>query len=300
MKKMNVNRIFDIVNYSLLILMAVIFLYPLYFTVIASVSEPVHVVQGDVVLWPKGFTLEPYSHIMERKDLWLGYWNSIVVTGLGTVLNLFYTIPAAYALSKKNMRFRGFFSTYFVIPMFISGGLLPFYITVKNLGLLNKPYSLILIGGVSIFNVVVTRTYFQSSIPESLYDAAKIDGCSDFGQFFRIALPLAKPIIAVIALYYAVGRWNDYFNAMIFLTEDEYYTLQLVLKNILLENQNKMTSLGGSMATAEELVYMAKRAYMAEAMKYAIIFIAALPMLIIYPFVQKYFVKGVMVGAVKG
>ena len=157
-----------------------------------------------------------------------------------------------------------------------------------------------MIGGVSIFNVVVTRTYFQSSIPESLYDAAKIDGCSDFGQFFRIALPLAKPIIAVIALYYAVGRWNDYFNAMIFLTEDEYYTLQLVLKNILLENQNKMTSLGGSMATAEELVYMAKRAYMAEAMKYAIIFIAALPMLIIYPFVQKYFVKGVMVGAVKG
>jgi len=165
---------------------------------------------------------------------------------------------------------------------------------------LNKPYSLILIGGVSIYNVVVTRTYFQSSIPDSLYDAAKIDGCSDFGQFFKIALPLAKPIIAVIALYYAVGRWNDYFNAMIFLTDDKYYTLQLVLKNILLENQNRMVALSGSLASTEELAYMAKQAYMAEAMKYAIIFIAALPMLIIYPFVQKYFVKGVMIGAVKG
>ena len=300
MKKINVNKIFDVVNYSLLLLMAVIFLYPMYFTIIASVSEPVNVVQGDVVLWPKGFTTEPYFHIMERKDLWLGYWNSIAVTFLGTVLNLFYTIPAAYSLSKKNMRFRGFFSTYFVIPMFISGGLLPFYVTVKNLGLLNKPYSLILIGGVSVYNVIVTRTYFQSSIPASLYDAAKIDGCSDFGQFFRIALPLAKPIIAVIALYYAVGRWNDYFNAMIFLNDDKYYTLQLVLKNILLENQNRMVALSGSLASTEELAYMAKQAYMAEAMKYAIIFIAALPMLIIYPFVQKYFVKGVMIGAVKG
>jgi len=300
MKKINVNKIFDVVNYSLLLLLTIIFLYPLYFTIIASVSEPVNVVQGDVVLWPKGFTTEPYFHIMERKDLWLGYWNSIVVTFLGTLLNLFYTIPAAYSLSKKHMRFRGFFSTYFVIPMFISGGLLPFYITVKNMGLLNKPYSLILIGGVSIYNVVVTRTYFQSSIPDSLYDAAKIDGCSDFGQFFKIALPLAKPIIAVIALYYAVGRWNDYFNAMIFLTDDKYYTLQLVLKNILLENQNRMVALSGSLASTEELAYMAKQAYMAEAMKYAIIFIAALPMLIIYPFVQKYFVKGVMIGAVKG
>ena len=184
--------------------------------------------------------------------------------------------------------------------MYFSGGLLPTYLVVRDLGLLNQPYTLIIIGSFSVYNMVVARTYYQSSIPESLYEAAEIDGCSGFGQFFRIAVPLSKPIIAVIALYYAVGRWNDFYNSLVYITNSDYYSLQQVLRNILLESQNALAAIDGNTMSSEEMVYFMRRAYMAEAMKYAIIFVSSLPMLLIYPLVQKHFVKGVMIGSVKG
>ena len=300
MGKLKSDKVFTTVNYTLLAILTLIILYPLYFTVIASISEPYEVVSGNVVLWPKGFTLESYAQIFRNEEIWTGFRNSILYTVCGTIMSLVLTIPAAYALSKKNLWGRGIITTYFVIIMYFSGGLLPTYLVVRDLGLLNQPYTLIIIGSFSVYNMVVARTYYQSSIPESLYEAAEIDGCSGFGQFFRIAVPLSKPIIAVIALYYAVGRWNDFYNSLVYITNADYYSLQQILRNILLESQNALSAVNGDTMSSEQMAYFMRRAYLAEAMKYAIIFVSSLPMLLIYPLVQKHFVKGVMVGSVKG
>ena len=300
MKGIHSDKAFTVINYTLLVIITLIILYPLYFTVIASISEPYDVVSGNVVLRPKGFTLDSYRQIFQNEEIWVGFRNSVAYTVFGTLMSLVLTIPAAYALSKKNLWGRGLITTYFVIIMYFSGGLLPTYLVVRDLGLLNQPYTLIIIGSFSVYNMVVARTYYQSSIPESLYEAAEIDGCSGFGQFFRIAVPLSKPIIAVIALYYAVGRWNDFYNSLVYITNSDYYSLQQVLRNILLESQNALAAIDGNTMSSEEMVYFMRRAYMAEAMKYAIIFVSSLPMLLIYPLVQKHFVKGVMIGSVKG
>lgn len=300
MFKIRNDKTFDIVNSILLLILVLVILYPLYFTLIASFSEPYAVVHGEVTFWFKDFTTESYKQVFNNKELWNGYRNSMVYTVFGTMLSLVLTIPAAYALSKKNLWNKGIITTYFVITMYFSGGLLPTYLTVKDIGLLNKPYTLIILGSFSVFNMVVARTYFQNSIPESLYEAAEIDGASQFKQFFWVGIPLAKPIIAVITLYYAVGRWNEFYNSLVYITKSKYYSLQLVLRNILLEGQTALASIDASSMTADEMQYVMRRAYMAEAMKYSIIFIASLPMLILYPFIQKHFVKGVMVGSVKG
>lgn len=300
MGKLKSDKTFTVVNYTLLAILTLIILYPLYFTVIASISEPYEVVSGNVVLWPKGFTLESYAQIFHNEEIWTGFRNSTLYTVFGTMMSLILTIPAAYALSKKNLWGRGIITTYFVIIMYFSGGLLPTYLVVRDLGLLNQSYTLVIIGSFSVYNMVVARTYYQSSIPESLYEAAEIDGCSGFGQFFRIAIPLSKPIIAVIALYYAVGRWNDFYNSLVYITNSDYYSLQQILRNILLESQNALSAINGDTMSSEEMAYFMRRAYLAEAMKYAIIFVSSLPMLLIYPLVQKHFVKGVMVGSVKG
>ena len=300
MGKLKSDKTFTVVNYTLLAILTLIILYPLYFTVIASISEPYEVVSGNVVLWPKGFTLESYAQIFHNEEIWTGFRNSTLYTVFGTMMSLILTIPAAYALSKKNLWGRGIITTYFVIIMYFSGGLLPTYLVVRDLGLLNQPYTLVIIGSFSVYNMVVARTYYQSSIPESLYEAAEIDGCSGFGQFFRIAIPLSKPIIAVIALYYAVGRWNDFYNSLVYITNSDYYSLQQILRNILLESQNALSAINGDTMSSEEMAYFMRRAYLAEAMKYAIIFVSSLPMLLIYPLVQKHFGKGGMVGSVKG
>ncbi len=300
MRKVNSNKIFDMVNVVFMILLTVVFLYPLYFTVIASFSDPYEVATGNVMFVIKGFTWDSYAEVFKNEEIWNGYSNSIVYTVFGTIFNLIITLPAAYALSKKNLWMRGWISTYFIIPMYFGGGLLPTYLQVKSMGLINKPYTMIILGGLSIYNMVVTRTYFQTSVPDSLYEAAEIDGCSHFRQFFKIALPLAKPIIAVITLYYAVGRWNNYYSALIYLSKSVYYPLQMVLRNILLAGQSALSNIDLSTLDDAGRFDLMKRIYQAESMKYAIIFIASLPMLILYPFIQKHFVKGVMVGAIKG
>lgn len=291
---------FDLFIYVVLTILTLILAYPLYFVVIASFSEPYEVVKGNVFFWFRGFSLESYKNIFENSKIWVGYANTIKYTFFGTCLNLLLTIPAAYALSKPWLWKRGLLTTFFIIPMYFSGGLLPTYLQVRDMGLLNKSYTLIILSGLSIYNLVVARTYFQTSIPDSLYEAAEIDGCSQFGQFFRIALPLSKPIVSVITLYYAVARWNDYYNSLVYVSSSKYHSLQMVLRNILLESQNAINNLDMSSLTTEQMMSAAQKTYLAESMKYAVIFVASLPMLILYPFIQKYFVKGVMIGAVKG
>lgn len=301
MKKSKSDRAFDTVNVIIMIVILFIMIYPIYFTVIASFSEPREVVEGNVFLWIKGFTLDGYINVFKSDRIWTGYGNTIIYTILGTCFNLILTIPTAYVLSKKRMYGRTFLSMYFAFTMYFGGGLIPTYLLVKDLGLVNKPITLIILGGISIYNMIVARTFYQTSIPEEIYEAAEVDGCSEFGKFFRIALPLSAPIIAVMALYYSVGHWNDYFTALVYVTKSDYHPLQLVLRSILIENQTMLKSLEMSgQAVYDQIEYLTRMAYMAEAMKYAVIFIASLPLLVAYPFVQKHFVKGVMIGAIKG
>ena len=293
------DRIFGLINTTILILIVIVEIYPLYFTVIASISDPYAVVKGKVFLLPEGFTWDAYKYVFSESRIWRGYRNTILYTLFGTTWNLFLTIPAAYVLSKKDLVGRGWITTFFLIPMYFGGGLIPTYLQVRSLNLIDKPWTLIILGGLSIYNMVVARVYYQSSIPGEIYGSARIDGASDFMQFFRIALPLSAPILAVMALYYGVGHWNNYFTALIYVSNSKLQPLQIELRNILLLNQTAVKALE-DFEEDIDISELARRAYIAEAMKYSLIFISSAPMLIAYPFVQKYFVKGMMIGSLKG
>ena len=248
---------------------------------------------------PQVLARQKKLHIGEKLFTFVLYF--LLYTVFGTLFNLLLTIPAAYAMSKKRMLGRGFLSTLFLIPMYVGGGMIPTYILMSNLKLLDTRWILVISGGLSIYNMIVTRTYFQTSIPESLYEAARIDGSSELGIFFRIAIPLSMPVIAVIALYYASGHWNGYFNAMIYLTRNDLKPLQLVLRRILINSESAYDQAAAMEdADAEYLKFLMHQAHLAVTMKYSLVFIASAPMLCIYPFVQKFFVKGVMIGSVKG
>lgn len=295
------DKVFGFVNGALLCLLMFVLLYPMYFCLVASFSHPNAVAKGLVTMWPVDASLDAYKFAFQEKPLWRGYGNSIYYTLFGTIFNLVLTIPCAYFMSKKELPGHGFLSWYFLIPMYFGGGMIPTFLTVRDYGLMNTPYTMIVLGGISIYNMIVTRNYFDNSIPNELYESASIDGAGPLRTFITIALPLAKPILAVITLFYAVAHWNSYFSAMIYVTNNEWYPLQLVLRNILLENQQSaLGDLAAMGYTQEEIQFAQYRAQMAEAMKYAIIWIASAPMLVAYPFVQKYFTKGIMIGAVKG
>lgn len=294
------DRIFLTIVYGTLILISLICLYPLFFTVIASVSDAYAIYRGEVSFWPKGFTLEAYEMVLANDSIWRGYANTIFYTVTGTMLNLFLTIPAAYALSKSRMYGRNFLMTVFLITMYFSGGMIPTYILMDKLNLINSPWVLILSGGLSVYNTIVTRTFFQNNIPETLYEAARIDGANEFRIFMQLVLPLSKPILAVMTLYYAVTHWNSYFTAMIYIRDKDLYPLQMILRSILILNENAFTAALESDIDTAVLMDLAHKSYLATTMKYALVFIASAPMLAIYPFIQKYFVKGVMVGSVKG
>ena len=296
------DRVFDAVNVALIALLVLIMLYPMYFTVIASFSDPYAVVKGKVLLWVKGFSLDAYKAAFDEPRIWTGYINSMYYTIAGVALSLAITIPGAYVLSKKWLPARGFLATFFIIPMYFGGGLIPTYLLVKSLGLINKSYTLVILSSLNIYNMIVTRVYFQTSIPESLYESARIDGAGDARMFVSIAIPLAVPIISVIALFYAVARWNDYYTALIYISSDKYYPLQMMLRSILLSYETGLAMTSDAMTglSVEELAWLAKKQYIAQAMKYSLIFIASAPLLILYPFVQKYFVKGIMIGSLKG
>lgn len=289
---------FDAVNVALLVIVILIILYPLYFTVIASISDPYELMGGNVILLPKGFTMEPYTNIFKNEEIWIGYANSILYAGVGTIYALALTMPAAYVMSR-NIKGHNLFMAYFMFTMYFGGGLIPTYVLIKNLGMLDTRAAMILPSGLSVYNMIIVRTFYKSNIPNELLESAKIDGANDFRIFFQIALPLSGSIIAVIALYCAVGHWNSYMNALIYLNDSDKYPLQLILRNILMENQ-MLKNIDVNSMSSIQMEAMMRRSMMAESMKYALIFVSSLPVLVAYPFVQKHFVKGVMIGALKG
>lgn len=299
-KKKNRMGIFDFFVIAVLVLLTFAIAYPIYYTIIASFSDHQAVATGQVNLVPVGFQLTAYQAVFENDQIWQGYLNTIIYTVGGTAFNLFLTIPAAYAMSKKQMLGHGALTWYFLITMYFSGGMIPTYLLYKDLNLINNPLIMIISGGLSIYNMIVTRTYYQSSIPDSLYEAGRIDGSSEIGIFFKIALPLSMPIIAVMCLYYAVGHWNGYFTALMYLTKTKYQPLALVLRRILIMNETALDEAVGAALDPNLIANAAARANLVVTMKYALVIIASLPMLILYPFIQKYFVKGVMIGSVKG
>ena len=293
------DRIFLIVVYAVMFLVSFCCIYPMYFTVIASFSSPDAVYTGKVLLLPHGFSTEAYKLVFEDVRIWKGYGNSIYYTFTGTLFNLLLTIPGAYALSKRRMYGRGIITTIFIFTMYFGGGMVPYYILLKNLNLLNTRWVLIIGGGVSVYNMVVTRTYFQNNVPETLCEAARIDGASEFGTFLKVVIPISGPIIAVMALYYAVGHWSSYFAGMVYVSDPDIQPLQVVLRKILILNE---TAYADAMSSGDAalIINAEKRAQIVAVMKYAVVFIGSLPMLILYPFIQKHFVKGIMVGSLKG
>lgn len=293
------DRIFDWIVIVILALAALVVLYPIWFTLIASLSNPYSVSTGEVVLLPKGITLEPYINVIHNSQLWTGYLNTIINTSIVTIYSLMLTIPCAYVLSRKNIIGKKFLMTYFLVTLYFSGGMIPSYLLVNNLGLINSRWALILPVGFSVYNMIIARTFFQSTFSQELYDAAAIDGASEFRIFFKIILPLSGAIIAVIALYVSVAHWNSYFSALLYLDDKQLFPLQYVLRNIL-SGEESMSIGDITSLQQDEIAAMLRRQLMAQAMKYSLVFISSVPMIMVYPFVQKYFVKGVMVGALKG
>jgi putative aldouronate transport system permease protein len=296
MKKSKDDIIFETVNTFFVTVFFIIVLYPLIFVISASISDPSLVSQGKVVLLPKGLNFDGYRRVLEYDDIWLGYRNTIFYTIAGTLISLALTLTAAYPLARRDFVGRNVFVIYFTITMFFSGGLIPTYMVVKALGMRNTVFSQILLGAVSFMNIVIVRTFYQTSIPEELQQAAQIDGCSYARLFTSIILPLAKPVIAVMALFYGVGRWNSYFTALIYLSDRNLYPLQMILREILIINEINMEML----MTEGELEVIHKRVELATLLKYCVIIVSTLPVIMAYPFLQKYFVKGIMVGAIKG
>nr|WP_307991769.1 carbohydrate ABC transporter permease [uncultured Niameybacter sp.] len=287
------DKVFNIVNSLFLSLILVLVAYPLIYVVSASLSSPIAVSSGRVWLWPVDLTTKGYEAVFNHPDIIRGFFNAIYITVLGTVVQVIITIMAAYPLSRKTLYGKGAITLFFTFTMFFGGGLIPTFILINNLKLYNTYWALILPGAVGVYNVIVARTFFQATIPEDLFEAGQLDGCSDFKFLISIVLPLSKPIIAVLVMFYAVGHWNSYFGPMIYLSDKQLYPLQIVLRNILVQNQ--ITS---EMMT--DVAAIEQQKGLAELIKYSVIVVSSLPMLILYPFIQKHFVKGVMIGAIKG
>lgn len=281
----------EVVLYAFAVLFLIAIIYPIYFIVIASFSDPSSVANGQVWLFPKGFTLEGYRELLRHENIWIGYRNTILYTVVGTLFGLVVNISAAYALSRKDLVGRKFFSLFFIFTMFFSGGLIPTFLTIRDFHLYNTFLVMVLPFSVVVFDMIVARTFFQTSIPGDLWEAAQIDGCGNLRYFVLIVLPLSKAIIAVLGLWIAVGYWNSYFNALIYLKDPNLYPLQLILRNILITNQMQ-----SGMGTGEA-AQVALR--LANLMRYSVIIIATIPIMCVYPFIQKYFNQGVMIGAVK-
>lgn len=283
---------FDIIVYLVAAIIIIVVLYPLIFVVSASFSDPARVLSGEVWLLPKSVTLEAYTNILHNDKIWLGYRNTIMYTVVGTLINIGMTLLAAYPLSRPDLPGRKVLMLIVTLTMFFSGGLIPSYLLVKNLGMVDTMWALIIPGAISTYNLIVMRTYFQSSIPWELQEAAHIDGCSNWRLLISIILPLSKPIIAVMVLFYAVGHWNSFFNALIYIRSEDKYPLQLVLREILMISQSAGAD-GANVGLEDQIL-------LSESIKYAVIIVSSLPVLIMYPFVQKHFVKGVMIGSIKG
>lgn len=289
-RRSNGEKVFAVFNYILLTLLLIVTLYPCIYVVFASVSDPVQLYNGSkLLLWPRGFNLSGYEYAFTFKQIWIGYRNTIFYTVAGTAVNVLLTIVAAYCLSRRNLWGQNFIIMCMLFTMYFSGGMIPMYMVVKEIHLLDSPLAMILPSAINTTNFIISLTYFKG-MPYELEEAAKIDGASNMKVLFKILAPLAKPVIMVMVLYYSVEHWNDYMNAMLYIFDQNLYPLQSVLREILIQGSG-LTNVGAGIADD---------AAVAETIKYAIIVISTVPILCVYPFIQKHFVKGVMMGAVKG
>ncbi len=292
LKESKGDRAFTIFNYIFLAIVAIIVLYPLLFVLSASLSNPQYVISGDMWLWPREFTVEAYKKVFQNPDIINGFINTLKYTFFGTVLNIVMTICAAYPLSRRDLKGKGFIMAFMVFTMFFSGGLIPTYLLIRDLGMINTFWVMIIPNAVAVWNIIIMRTFFQS-IPHELEESAMIDGAGNFRILWSIVLPLSFPVMAVMVLFYAVGHWNSYFQALIYLQDQSKFPLQLILRQILIQGQ------------ADDMIQATSESFLAqklsvEGLKYAVLIIANLPMLMLYPFLQRYFVKGVMIGSLKG
>lgn len=287
------DRIYLAFVYTFLIVCLMVVSYPLIYIISSSFSSASAVISGKVWLFPVEPTLKGYKAVFQNSQIVMGYYNSMIYVIFGTILSVALTITAAYPLSRKDFYGRNVITALFVFTMLFSGGLIPYYLTVKELGLVNTRWALIIPAAISVWQVILARTFFQSSIPLELTEAAHLDGCSDFKFLSRIVIPLSKPIIAVLILMYAIGYWNSYFDALIFLKSSNLYPLQLILRNILILN-----SVDPMMV--QDVKLLAERQGLKELLKYSLIVVASAPVLLLYPFVQRHFVKGLLIGSIKG
>lgn len=297
-KDTRADKIFLIFVYVFLAISLLIVLYPLIYIISASISNPHLVNSGEMWLLPKGITFEGYRILLGNSSIWRGYLNTIYYTVLGTSINLLVTLPCAYALSREDFYGRRAFTNFMLVTMFLSGGLIPSYLLIRSLGMLNTVWALVIPGAVSVYNVVVTRTFFQSTIPREMEEAAIVDGCSDFRLFMQIVLPLSTPIIAVMALFYGVGHWNSFFSALIYLSDRSMYPLQMILREILILQDMSSNTVNNVTSEMANMLYSKQQ--LAQVIKYGVMIVSSLPVIIVYPFLQKYFVKGMMVGSIKG
>jgi putative aldouronate transport system permease protein len=292
-RETGVDRAFNVVNYTILTLFLLVILYPLVYVVSASFSDGAAVIAGKVVLWPVNFSLFAYQKVFSYPLIWSGYGNSLFYAVVGTLVNVTMTLIAAYPLSRRDLPGKNIILALFLFTLFFSGGLIPTYLLVKDLGLRNTRWALIIPQALSVFNLLIAITFIRTSIPVELLEASQLDGCSDIQYFTRVLLPLSTPLIAVLALFYAIGHWNQFFAALLYLTNKDLFPLQIILRDILISSQVDMSMI-------EDIKSMAAREALRELLKYALIVVASVPVLIIYPFAQRYFVKGIMLGSVKG
>ena len=290
------DYVMDAVINVVMFLLFLIVLYPLVYVLSSSFSSGKAVTDGKVILWPVDPSIQGYKLVFSYQKVWVGYYNTIVNTVVATVVNIILTVLVAYPLSRRDMQGKGFYLAIFMITMWFGGGLIPTYINMSNLGLVNSRWAIILSGAISTYNMIVMRTFFANSIPSDLHDAARVDGINDFGYLFKIVLPLSKAIFSVIILYYAVGHWNSYFTAMIYCRDPALHTLQQILRDILNNSKVDLEEMEGQL-TAEEIAALTGAA---DLLKYSVIVVSSAPILCAYPFIQKYFEKGVMIGSVKG
>ncbi|KIL40673.1 sugar ABC transporter permease [Gordoniibacillus kamchatkensis] len=286
------DKLFAIVNNFILIVILAIVLYPLVFVLSASISNPLAVSRGELWLWPKDISFAGYQKVFQNKDILIGYGNTILYAVIGTAINVVMTILAAYPLSRKDFAGRNVIMIMMVFTMFFSGGMIPTYLIIKKLGMLNSMWALVIPNAVAVWNIIIMRTFFRENVPYEVQEAAMIDGCSKTQILLRVMLPLSLPIIAVMTLFYCVDHWNSYFSALIYLTDRGKFPLQLVLREILIQNQmDKMA--GSASSLSEQIMY-------GQQIKYAVVIVANLPVFLLYPFLQRYFVQGMTIGAIKG
>lgn len=292
-KELGADKVFRVVNSIFLIFCFLIVLYPLVFILSCSFSNAQKVVQNKVWLWPVDPDVEAYKAVFKNKDILIGYKNSLLYVIVGTFISVMLTMFLAYPLSRKEFYGRNIVTTFILITMLFSGGMIPLYLVVKNLKLYNTIWAMVLPNAITVWNVIITRTFLKENITDELYDAAQIDGCSDIAFLFKIVFPLSGAIIAVLSLFYAVAQWNKYMDALLYLQDKSLYPLQIVLRNILIINSSTPSMMSDVAAAA-------KYQGLSQTVRYAVIVVASLPLLVAYPFVQRFFVKGVLIGSVKG